>query len=108
MAATGYETEAEQFGWSFVFAGHLPLDFPPTRAVAAAPWIAVPNFAAPEFNLNAILFMIPVAIAPAIEHVGDIIATSITAHPAASEDGGFISSSIRNETSEAPESVTGQ
>ena len=38
IAATGYVTEAEQFGWSFVFGGLLPDDFPPTRAVAAAPW----------------------------------------------------------------------
>jgi sulfatase modifying factor 1 len=36
--ATGYETEAERFGWSFVFAGLLPDDFPPTQAVAQAPW----------------------------------------------------------------------
>jgi formylglycine-generating enzyme required for sulfatase activity len=37
-AATGHRTTAEREGWSFVFAGHLPDDFPPTRAVAAAPW----------------------------------------------------------------------
>ncbi|GEK21517.1 hypothetical protein CXY01_20370 [Cellulomonas xylanilytica] len=36
--ATGYRTEAEAFGWSFVFAGLLPDDFPPTRGVAATPW----------------------------------------------------------------------
>jgi len=36
--ATGYRTEAETYGWSFVFAGLLPPDFPPTRAVAQAPW----------------------------------------------------------------------
>jgi formylglycine-generating enzyme required for sulfatase activity len=36
--ATGYRTEAERFGWSFVFGGLLPDDFPPTRGVAAAPW----------------------------------------------------------------------
>jgi formylglycine-generating enzyme required for sulfatase activity len=36
--ATGFETEAERFGWSFVFGGFLPDDFPPTRAVANAPW----------------------------------------------------------------------
>jgi sulfatase modifying factor 1 len=35
---SGYETEAERFGWSFVFAGLLPDDFPPTRGVAHAPW----------------------------------------------------------------------
>jgi formylglycine-generating enzyme required for sulfatase activity len=38
VAATGHVTEAEGFGWSFVFGGMLPDDFPPTRAVAAAPW----------------------------------------------------------------------
>lgn len=35
---TGHVTEAETFGWSFVFGGLLPDDFPPTRAVAATPW----------------------------------------------------------------------
>jgi sulfatase modifying factor 1 len=38
VAATGYLTTAEREGWSFVFAGLLPRHFPPTRAVAAAPW----------------------------------------------------------------------
>jgi sulfatase modifying factor 1 len=38
VAATGHVTDAERYGWSFVFAGVLPDDFPPTRAVAAAPW----------------------------------------------------------------------
>ena len=36
--ATGYVTDAERWGWSFVFGGLLPDDFPPTRSVAAAPW----------------------------------------------------------------------
>lgn len=38
VAATGHVTTAEEFGTSFVFAGFLPDDFPPTRGVAAAPW----------------------------------------------------------------------
>ena len=38
VEATGYQTEAETFGWAFVFAGLLPDDFPPTRAVPQAPW----------------------------------------------------------------------
>jgi uracil permease len=42
--------------------------------VAAAPWFAMPNFVLPEWNLQAILFILPVAIAPAIEHFGDILA----------------------------------
>jgi sulfatase modifying factor 1 len=36
--ATGHVTDAERFGWSFVFAGLLPDDFPDTRGVAQAPW----------------------------------------------------------------------
>jgi formylglycine-generating enzyme len=38
VEATGHRTTAERFGNSFVFGGLLPDDFPPTRAVAAAPW----------------------------------------------------------------------
>jgi formylglycine-generating enzyme required for sulfatase activity len=38
VAATGYRTTAERYGNFFVFGGLLPDDFPPTRAVAAAPW----------------------------------------------------------------------
>jgi formylglycine-generating enzyme required for sulfatase activity len=38
VAATGYHTDAEHYGWSFVFAGLLPDDFPETRASTAAPW----------------------------------------------------------------------
>lgn len=38
VEATGYRTEAEVYGWSFVFAGLLPDDFPPTRAVVGTPW----------------------------------------------------------------------
>ncbi|EGR4326136.1 uracil-xanthine permease [Vibrio cholerae] len=45
-------------------------------AVEQAAWLALPNFTFPEFNINAILFMIPVAIAPAVEHVGDMLAIS--------------------------------
>lgn len=42
--------------------------------VTNAAWIAIPEFGKPEFNLAAILFMIPVAIAPIVEHVGGILA----------------------------------
>jgi len=45
-----------------------------TAGISAAPWLALPNFAAPEFHLGAILFMVPVALAPAIEHIGGVVA----------------------------------
>jgi sulfatase modifying factor 1 len=37
-SATGHVTDAERFGWSFVFHLFLPDDFPDTRGVAEAPW----------------------------------------------------------------------
>ncbi len=42
--------------------------------IAAAPWFAVPHFVTPEVNWAAALFMLPVAIAPAIEHIGGVMA----------------------------------
>ncbi|MEH6649777.1 MAG: uracil-xanthine permease family protein [Motiliproteus sp.] len=45
-------------------------------ALAQAAWFAVPSFTAPEFNLEAILFILPIAIAPAVEHIGDMMAIS--------------------------------
>jgi uracil permease len=42
--------------------------------IGAAPAFAVPNFVMPEFNWQAILFIVPIAIAPAIEHIGDMLA----------------------------------
>lgn len=41
-----------------------------TAAIVAAPWLELPKFTAPEFNWQAILFIVPVALAPAIEHIG--------------------------------------
>lgn len=46
------------------------------NAVTEANWFAVPAFTYPEFKWQAILFMVPVAIAPAIEHIGDMMAIS--------------------------------
>ena len=44
--------------------------------VAAAPWFALPpalaDFHLPQFAWEPFLFMIPVAIAPVIEHIGDV------------------------------------
>lgn len=47
------------------------IDFQP---VADAPWFALPAFVRPEWRWEAIIFMIPVAIAPVIEHIGDVYA----------------------------------
>lgn len=42
--------------------------------IAEAAWFSIPDFVTPEFHWQAILFMLPVAIAPAIEHIGDVLA----------------------------------
>jgi uracil permease len=52
----------------------IPLGLVDFTPVKQAPWIAMPNFIFPEWNLQAILYILPVAIAPAIEHFGDILA----------------------------------
>ena len=54
------------------------------QPVADASWFSIPWISAiangsyefPVFDIGAILFILPVAIAPAIEHVGDILAIS--------------------------------
>jgi uracil permease len=42
--------------------------------IANAPWFAAPHFITPVVNWSAALFMLPVAIAPAIEHIGGVMA----------------------------------
>jgi formylglycine-generating enzyme required for sulfatase activity len=38
VEATGHVTDAERYGWSFVFGGLLPDAFPDTRGAVQAPW----------------------------------------------------------------------
>jgi uracil permease len=52
----------------------IPFGLIDLSPIAKAPWFAVPNFVLPQWNLQAILFIVPVAIAPAIEHFGDVLA----------------------------------
>ena len=44
------------------------------KPIADAAWFAMPPFTFPEFRWEAVLYMLPVALAPAIEHFGDVIA----------------------------------
>ncbi len=52
-------------------------------AVAAASWFALPDsiihFKMPQFVWEPFLFMIPVAVAPVIEHIGDVYVVSAVA-----------------------------
>ena len=45
-------------------------------AVHATPGFAPPDFVLPQFSWEPMLFIIPITVAPAIEHFGDIIAIS--------------------------------
>lgn len=45
-------------------------------SVVSASWFSIPSFTAPSFHWEAILFILPIAIAPAVEHIGDITAIS--------------------------------
>ena len=47
--------------------------------IAEKAWLAMPAFVLPEWKWEAVLFIVPIAIAPAIEHFGDVLAVgSIT------------------------------
>ena len=54
----------------------LCLDLVDLSAVATAPWFALPpmiaHFQLPQFAWEPFVFMVPVAIAPVIEHIGDV------------------------------------
>ncbi|WP_312091351.1 uracil permease [Aminipila sp.] len=56
---------------SAFFAGILNFD-----KVAAAPIFSLPNFSAPQFNLQAILMILPVLLVITSEHIGHQIVTS--------------------------------
>lgn len=46
------------------------------QPIADAAWFSLPNITTPEFKLEAILYLLPIALAPAVEHVGGIMAIS--------------------------------
>ena len=47
------------------------VDFSP---IGKSAWFAIPDFVLPEWNFQAIFYIVPIAIAPAIEHFGDVLA----------------------------------
>ena len=63
------------------------------RPVLQAPWFALPasvaHFSLPEFSWEPLLFMIPVAIAPVIEHIGDVYVVGAVAEKDFTQDPGL-------------------
>jgi len=43
--------------------------------IAAAPWFAVPTFYAPEWNLNAMIIILPASLVVIAEHIGHLVVT---------------------------------
>jgi len=66
------------------------VDFQP---VIDAQWFALPaslaNFSLPQFSWEPLLFMIPVAIAPVIEHIGDVYVVGAVADKDFTKDPGL-------------------
>lgn len=54
----------------------IPLGLVDFSQIGEAQAFAIPGFVFPELNWQAIFFIVPVAIAPAIEHIGDMLAIS--------------------------------
>lgn len=52
------------------------VDFTP---IQEAGWLQLPAFTMPQWSWGAVLYMIPVAIAPLIEHIGDVYAIGAVA-----------------------------
>lgn len=52
----------------------IPMGLIDLSPISKAAWFAIPDFVLPQWNLQAIIFIVPVAIAPAIEHFGDVLA----------------------------------
>ena len=57
--------------------------------VRDAAWIGLPQFVFPKFSWEPVLFMIPVAIAPVIEHIGDVYVVNTVAGKDFVKDPGF-------------------
>ncbi len=50
-----------------------------TTPIKEAAWFAMPQLVTPKFSWEAIIYMLPVAIAPVIEHIGDVYAVNSVA-----------------------------
>src|SRR5690554_4088694 len=44
--------------------------------IVEAAWIGMPNFQLPEFNIDAIAVVAPIALVTVVEHIGDVLAMS--------------------------------
>lgn len=64
--------------------------------IEKAPWFALPTFYTPEFNMNAILIILPAALVVIVEHVGHLIVTGNIVGADLTKDPGLDRSIIGN------------
>ena len=67
-----------------------------TQHIEKAPWFALPTFYTPEFNMNAILIILPAALVVIVEHVGHLIVTGNIVGADLTKDPGLDRSIIGN------------
>jgi len=58
-------------------------------AVSEASWLGIPGFVIPKFSLYSLMVIVPVALAPTLEHFGDIFAVSAITKQKFYEDPGI-------------------
>ncbi len=58
------------------------------EAVSSAGWLGIPAFVLPKFSPYALMVIVPVILAPTIEHFGDIFAISAVTGQKCYEDPG--------------------
>jgi len=79
LAQTGTMVTVSDFNGGTLQVSPINFDAIKNAAWLSLPWTAAlanGKFAMPVFNMAAILYIVPVAIAPAIEHIGDVLAIS--------------------------------
>ena len=75
-----------------IFAGYmvaLAFFYVDMQPVADAPWFYLPEFTFIQFSWEAVLYMIPVAVAPVIEHIGDVYVVNTVADKDFTENPGL-------------------
>ena len=65
-------------------------------AISKAPWLEMPTLYTPEFNLGAILIILPAALVVIVEHIGHLIVTGIIVGKDLTQDPGLHRSLLGN------------
>ncbi|AZK46544.1 uracil permease [Paenibacillus lentus] len=67
-----------------------------TNTIAAAPWLSMPTVTTPQWNISAIITIIPVALVVIVEHIGHLLVTGNIVGKDLSKDPGLHRSLLGN------------